>query len=282
MIEIGKRFVREPSQRLFLRRLYFYGARFRCPVCRSRLRKLTANGFAFPILKEMDVVGGEYFPNDTCPVCRAHSRTRLVHQFLVREVLSDPNEPLRILHFAPEHGIFLYLSSRPRTEYLTADLDPARYSFSKATIRANVTEIPFPDASLDLVICNHVLEHVPDDRLAMREILRVLRPGGRAIVQVPLSMKREVTDEDPGVETDEERERRFGQHDHIRLYGADYSKRLEEAGFAVEVFDPLARWGPDFVRRNRLNPREKVFCVRKPPRTAPAAEVRYERRTLHA
>jgi SAM-dependent methyltransferase len=116
----------------------------------------------------------------------------------------------------------------------------------------------------------------------MREILRVLKPGGRAILQVPLSMKRDVTDEDPGLETDAERERRFGQYDHVRLYGADYFDRLEAAGFSVEVFDPLASWGPDVVKSNRLNPREKVFCVRRPLHTVAEPDARHAERTLNA
>jgi SAM-dependent methyltransferase len=96
---------------------------------------------------------------------------------------------------------------------------------------------------VDLLICNHVLAYVPDDGLAMREVLRVLKPGGLAILQVPISTKLEVADEDPSITAPEEQERRFGQRGAIRLYGADYTERLAAAGFSVEVFDPLAKWG---------------------------------------
>ena len=250
---------------LFLRRFLYLGNRYQCTVCGSKLRKMMPAGLRVQVLQEMDVIGAWHRPNDTCPVCRSSSRTRLVHQYLIREVLGSPgNEPFRILHFAPELGITLcLLSSRPGVEYLTADLNPSAFFYAGNMIRASLTEIPFPENDVDLVICNHVLEHVPDDGLAMREILRVLKPGGLAILQVPISTKREFTDEDPSITSPEERLQRFGQTDHVRIYGADYTERLASAGFSVQVFDPLASWGAAFVRDHLLNPREKLYAGRK-------------------
>jgi SAM-dependent methyltransferase len=127
----------------------------------------------------------------------------------------------------------------------------------------DVTRIEFPDAQFDLVICNHVLEHVPDDSLAMREICRVLKPDGRAILQVPISQRLTTTLEDPSITDPHDRERVFGQWDHVRVYGPDYTERLCHAGFSVDIVDPVQRWGIDTVLRLRLNPREKLFIGRK-------------------
>jgi ubiquinone/menaquinone biosynthesis C-methylase UbiE len=115
----------------------------------------------------------------------------------------------------------------------------------------DVTDIDFPDASFDAIFCNHVLEHVPDDRLALREIRRVLRPGGWASLLVP-DVDRPVTDEDPTVTDPHERLRRFGQRDHVRRYGYDYVDRLREAGFVPEVVKMDDVLPDDQLERMRL------------------------------
>jgi ubiquinone/menaquinone biosynthesis C-methylase UbiE len=137
------------------------------------------------------------------------------------------------------------------------------YPYASNVIRADLTDISLQENSVDLVICNHVLEHVPDDALAMRELHRVLKPGGIAILQVPISTKLKLTDEDHRITSPEQREKRFGQYDHVRLYGSDYTDRLVAAGFSVQTFDPLLTWGAQFIEANRLNPRERLFACRK-------------------
>jgi len=112
-------------------------------------------------------------------------------------------------------------------DYLSVDMDASR-----AMRAANLTRLPFPDEQYDAIVCNHVLEHVPDDRRAMAELYRVLKPGGWAALLVP--MTETLTDEDPAA-SPEERKKRFGQEDHVRLYGRDYLDRLREAGFRVSV-----------------------------------------------
>jgi len=133
-------------------------------------------------------------------------------------------------------------------------------------VKMDITDIQYPDASFDAIICNHVLEHVPDDRRAMRELYRVLKPGGWAILQVPYSEQITQSIEDPSITTPEARARVFGQEDHVRIYAKeDYLTRLEEAGFRMEL---LNWWeaGEDFgnpTNRYGLMPRETLFVGRK-------------------
>jgi SAM-dependent methyltransferase len=187
----------------------------------------------------------------------------LVHHYIANEqTLVDPNKPMRVLHVAPERGIAEWLTRRSVVEYLAGDLTPERYDFVPA-VRVDVARLQFADAQFDLLICNHVLEHVPDDRLAMRELFRVLRPGGQAILQVPISDALTLTREDPAVTEPHERERMFGQADHVRIYGRDYSDRLSAAGFVVEVVNPGDRWGGETVHRLRLDPKERLYIGRR-------------------
>ena len=137
---------------------------------------------------------------------------------------------LRVLHWAPELGWANRLRRLPGVSYLSGDVDP-----TKAIRELDLTCIDLPDESIDLTLCSHVLEHVPDDRTAMSELLRILRPGGHTLVMVPLT--RAPTDEDPTITDPEERRRRFGQTDHVRRYNAhDVGARLADAGFLVERF----------------------------------------------
>src|SRR6478735_220079 len=148
-----------------------------------------------------------------CPVCAARRRHRLAWWFLVDHQRLFDGSSLRVLHWAPELGWSDRLRRLPGVRYLSGDVDPG-----KAMRELDLTSIDLPDESIDLTLCSHVLEHVPDDRTAMSELLRVLRPGGHALVMVPLT--RAPTDEDPSITDPEERRRRFGQTDHVRRYNA--------------------------------------------------------------
>jgi SAM-dependent methyltransferase len=129
--------------------------------------------------------------------------------------------------------------------------------------RLDLTALPQPDAYFDAVIANHVLEHVQRDDLALAEVRRVLRPGGLALLQVPIALRLARTREDRDVRTPEERLRRYGQRDHLRLYGRDYPERLRTAGFAVEPFR-ASDLDPALVDEQHLNPREVVYVARRP------------------
>lgn len=167
-----------------------------------------------------------------------------------------------VLHVAPERVLGNRLRSIPGAEYhggdLTAEFGPERI---------DVTDLQFPDQSFDILVCNHVLEHVPDDRKAMAEIHRVLKPDGWALLLVPElegDSVSETTDEDPTITDPAERLRRFGQDDHVRRYGWDYLVRLREAGLEPEVIRPESEFGVEAVERYRLAKRGAVeplvFC----------------------
>jgi SAM-dependent methyltransferase len=138
--------------------------------------------------------------------------------------------------------------------YVSADLSVA------ADVRLDVTALPFADRSFDAVVCNHVLEHVDDDRAAMNEFRRVLRPDGWAILQSPLDPSRPITYEDPSVKEPADRERLFGQFDHVRLYGRDYYDRLDAAGFDVEAVPFAEQLGPEAVAQHALRREAIVLC----------------------
>ncbi len=181
-------------------------------------------------------------PNALCPHCGSHERHRAQWLYLSRE-LGLGSEPLKLLHFAPEHALRGLIEARERVDYVTADLDPAGVD-----VAADITALPFDDAAFDAIVCSHVLEHVEEDRAAMAELARVLRPDGWLLVLVPLDLDRDTTYEDPSITTPEDREREFLQHDHVRLYAPDIAERLGGAGLTVtpqrmdERF-PAARYG---------------------------------------
>jgi SAM-dependent methyltransferase len=160
----------------------------------------------------------------------------------------------RLLHIAPEPIMAGLFQSLPDIHYISADL------MADTDVRLDITALPFADGALDAVVCNHVLEHVPDDRAAMREFRRVLSPRGWAILQSPLDQRRAVTFEDFSVQDPAERERVFGQYDHVRIYGRDYFDRLTTAGFRVEAVPFADLLGAETAARNALKREEIVLC----------------------
>ena len=197
-----------------------------------------------------------------CPSCGAYERHRLLFHFLDTQGFLSAGT--RMLHFAPNRGIETQLRKRGDLEYRTADL------FAPADLKLDLTAMDQPDASWDLIVCYHVLEHVDDDRKAMAEMFRVLAPGGRAVLQVPLEPGREETYEDPTIVDPKARLEAFGQEDHVRLYGVtDFRRRLEGAGFEVDAVDHAAAVGPDVARAHRLlrtdpDADERIWVARKP------------------
>jgi len=161
-----------------------------------------------------------------------------------------------MLHFAPEAALSHTFRSLTGMTYLSSDLEA-----DVADTQVDITQLPFPDSSFDIIYCSHVLEHVPDDRKAMREIRRVLRPSGWAVLQVPIKGRR--TYEDWSITAPEDRQRVFGQSDHVRFYGNDFSERLTQQGFQV-MEDSFASKLPlrELVQFG-ITPQERIYLCRK-------------------
>lgn len=220
------------------------GDRMECPCCGGRYRRFLTAG---PTPR----------PNVKCPGCGARERLRLLWLYLTREtdVLTRPQ---RLLHFAPEPFLAEQFQRCATLAYTSVDLMAPRVN-----ARMDITSLAFPSDAFDAILCVHVLEHIPDDRAAMGELYRVMKPGGWGILQVPMDPAREQTDEDPTVTDPEERLRRFGQSDHVRMYGRDYGQRLIDAGFRLEVLPYARRIGKDTAGRYGLAPDEDLYLVRK-------------------
>jgi predicted SAM-dependent methyltransferase len=198
-------------------KVFYLGNRVECPVCSARFRKFLPYGRKPP--RE----------NALCPNCLSLERHRLLWLYL-QERTSFFTASLRFLHIAPELCFIHRFKKLENLEYVTADLESPL-----AQIKMDIHEIPFKNNTFDVIMCNHVLEHVKNDIHAMKEIFRVLKPGGWAIMQVPFMGKNlEKTFEDDSVSTPMEREQVFGQRDHVRIYGRDYPNRLRQAGFRVK------------------------------------------------
>lgn len=180
--------------------------------------------------------GDQWHPGTICPLCGSQVRHRILAAALDGQAdIPGLDEPAllagkEILHFAPERQLRDRISRAAR-KYVTAD-----YDRGDCDLKLDISAMPsVPDQSFDAVICCDVLEHVPNDLAAMREIHRILRPGGSAILTVPQMDPPARTDEDPSVLSEPEREKRFGQKDHVRMYGDDFIERLCASGFRVEV-----------------------------------------------
>ncbi|HRH70368.1 MAG TPA: methyltransferase domain-containing protein [Flavobacteriales bacterium] len=200
-------------------------------------------------------------PHVLCPFCGSRERARMAWLFLKER--GALRSGLRILHVAPESCLRDKLRSLPQVEYIAGDKHEPGYAYPPGTMDLDVTELPFPDGRFDLILCSHVLEHVPDDRTAMRELYRVLAPGGLGILMVPIALGNAVTEEDPGITDPQERLRRYGQFDHVRLYGRDYVDRLAHAGFIVTEDAMTERLSPEDVFRFGLLRSEVVHAVTK-------------------
>jgi SAM-dependent methyltransferase len=256
--------------REFAKRAWYFGLRYKCEVCGARTRVRKTFSFDLPVNREKDVVGGEYLANDDCPICYANQRSRLIYLYFKRKLALQKGAA--VLHVAPELMLYRHLFRDAGLDYHPTDLSPERYTEIPAVEKVDITQIPYSDGTFDVILCNHVLEHVPDDRQAMRELRRVLKDDGLALLQVPLGMKLAETDEDPSITDEAERERRFGQFDHVRIYAeVDYLARLRDAGFAVETATVEEVAGVEGARRYQLNPRERLF-IGRPVLAGEAAE----------
>jgi SAM-dependent methyltransferase len=189
------------------------------------------------------------------PNCNAKERHRLYYLYLLNII--PKNKRLRVLHFAPEEILTNLFVSYEKIEYLSVDVDP-----KKAMRKEDITNLSFNKNSFDIIFCSHVLEHVEDDIEAMRELYRVLKPKGFAILQVPIQNKKKETYEDPSVKLPREREKIFGQVDHVRIYGRDYVNRLKKAGFQANVKSPTDSFSNREIKRFGLKKEFIYQCTK--------------------
>jgi SAM-dependent methyltransferase len=224
--------------------IFMKGDRYECPICEFKGRRLLSYG-----LKTRS--------NILCPWCLSLERHRLLWLYL-RQRTNIFDVPIKMLHFAPEHQVQEDLKNRKNIDYTSCDLD-----MPTAMIKVDITKIQFADNTFDVIICNHVLEHIPDDALAMRELYRVLKPNGWAILQTPMNIKQHETIEDLSPLTGKQREQMFGQNDHMREYGLDKKDRLKAAGFKVEV-DGFVRTLPqETIDKYALEDIEDIYLCKK-------------------
>lgn len=209
-------------------------AKLYCPCCNSRFVTFTDRGYKNRT-DYFDPLRYESCRQDViCPLCLSLPRHRILSVWCEKSI--DKLRGKRILYFAPENGMVRVLK-RNKIAFTTADL------FNEADLKLDLDHIDQPDASWDVVFCNHVLEHVPDYKKALRELYRILKPGGMLICSFPIDIRYETVQEDDGLvgddspQADRERIRKFGQKDHLRVFGRDSRKLLEEAGFVVSVID---------------------------------------------
>ncbi len=225
---------------------FFRGNKFEDPIDGKTYRKLLPYGQ----LNRRD--------NALAPLSMSLERHRLIWLYL-KEKTDFFNHPQRFLHVAPEYCFLRKFKKLKHLDYVTGDLISPW-----ADIKMDVRNIPFNDNEFDITMCNHVFEHVDEDLKAMQEFCRVLKPGGWAIFQVPIDMTREHTYEDDTITDPGEREKHFWQHDHVRLYGRDYGKRLAKAGFDVEENDYINEIGMELAKRYALPIGELLYICRKP------------------
>jgi len=186
---------------------------------------------------------GEQRLNVLSPSTLSLERHRLLWLYLQNET-SFFKAKLKVLHIAPEQCFLKLFKNQKNLEYITADL----YS-PIADVKADICDLPFENESFNVVFCNHVLEHIEDDKKAMSELFRVLKKGGFGIFQIPQDLDRDKTYEDFSITSEEERAKHFGQYDHVRVYGKDYFNKLRSAGFRVEEVNYASKISPELVEK---------------------------------
>ncbi|WP_373017880.1 class I SAM-dependent methyltransferase [Muriicola sp.] len=226
--------------------LWLRGQKYTDPIDGKSFRKFLPYGYEKP--RE----------NVLSPSTLSLERHRLLWLFLVRET-DFFREDYKVLHFAPEQAFYKRFRKLKNIDYTTTDLDSPL-----ADVKADICELPFENESFDVIFCNHVLEHIPDDRKAMEELYRIMKPGGWGVFQVPQDLNRPTTFEDDSITDNKERAQIFGQYDHVRIYGSDYFDKLRSVGFRVEEVDLTAGMPEADIARFRLAEGEIIPKVVKP------------------
>ncbi len=226
--------------------VFYLGNKVECPVCERSYRKFLPYGR----LKSRE--------NALCPNCLSLERHRLLWLFLKNQTNLFTGEN-KMLHIAPELCFIDRFEAIEGLEYITGDIESPL-----AKVKMDIHKIPFDDNTFSISMCNHVMEHVENDILAMKEIYRVLKPGGWAIIQIPFFTPiLDITYEDDSITSPVDREKAFGQNDHVRMYGKDYGRRLEKAGFEVHEDLFIKTLSNDEITRFALPENEVIYFVKK-------------------
>jgi SAM-dependent methyltransferase len=227
--------------------LLYYGNRYEDPISGKTYRKFLPYGYG----------GRAKRDNVLCPGSLSLERHRLLWLYL-KQKTDFFSKPYKMLHIAPEQCFYKLFKSQKNLEYTTGD-----YNSPIADIHFDLHNAPFKDNTFDVIFCNHVLEHVEDANQCMRELYRIMRPGGWGIFQVPLDTTRETTLEDPSITSEADREKLYWQKDHVRLFGLDYKDMLAEAGFKVTVDGFVKTISAELQDRYRLPKGEMIYLCQK-------------------
>jgi predicted SAM-dependent methyltransferase len=249
--------------KMIVKKIFYFGTGYYCNCCNSHIRRFCPGGENLPPVIKYRIIGAGYREQDYCPVCKSTYRHRMVWLYL--QELKIWHHKMSVLHIAPEEMISRMLGRLKQLNYIAGDTDPDRYRHFTDAIRIDITQLSFAEATFDIIICNHVLEHIADDRSAMNEIHRVLKPEGFALLQVPLSEMLEKTYENAEIRTEGERLIHFGQKDHVRIYGKDYRQRLRDAGFVVTEYNLFKESSHTAIEKLALNTDERIIIARKAP-----------------
>ena len=238
--------------------LKYIGNKYHCPLCHGIFNSFLSAGLKHDVIKQKNIIGAGYRENAVCPRCLSYDRERLIYLYLneYRKYIFHDN--VKILHIAPEKNLNKLFSKFKNIDYTSADLN-----HPSAKVKMDITNIIYEDNVFDVILCNHVLEHVPDDKKAISELYRVMKAGAFGILQVPISYMIEKTEENLEIDNDKDRIKNYGQEDHVRLYGRDYLDRLKSVGFKVNVIDFASELEVSKVERYSLLKDEKIFLVSK-------------------
>lgn len=226
--------------------LYLKGNRYTDPIDGKSFRSFLPYGY------------GKQRNNVLSPSTLSLERHRLLWLYLQNET-DFFTAAHKVLHFAPEQAFYSRFRKLKNIDYTTTDLESPL-----ADVKADICNLPFKDNSFNIILCNHVLEHIPDDTRAMQELYRILKPGGMGIFQIPQDLNREATFEDDSITDPKERARIFGQYDHVRIYGRDYFDKLRSIGFKVDEVDYTSSLSPEDVNKYCLASGEIIpVCYKK-------------------
>ena len=226
-------------------KIYLYGNNYVDPIDGSSFRKFIPYGY------------NEVRKNALSPSTFSLERHRLLWLYLKNET-DFFKKQINVLHFAPESAFLERFKKLKNISYKTIDLDSPL-----ADIKADICNLPLDDETYDFILCNHVLEHIVDDKKAMQELYRVMKKGGVGIFQVPLNMSSKKTYEDFSITDPAQRNKAFGQYDHVRIYGMDFFERLEKVGFDVEKCDYISKLKPEEIIKYCLPKNELIPICRK-------------------